>query len=72
MQALQDPLDIEALRGELRKLTRKEARALALKADLKPATVEKFRLGYITEPRVNKLRALADALAANDSEKRAA
>jgi transcriptional regulator with XRE-family HTH domain len=69
MQALQAPLDVESLRAKLRELSRKEARAIALKADLSPSTIEKFRLGHILEPRIGKLRALADALAANDSRR---
>jgi predicted transcriptional regulator len=55
-------LDLEKLRSELRKLPRKQVRALAIAAGLSPSTVEKFRLGHIDEPRLSKLQALQVAL----------
>jgi predicted transcriptional regulator len=55
-------LDLEKLRSELRKLPRKQVRALAIAAGLAPSTVEKFRLGHIDEPRLSKLQALQAAL----------
>lgn len=57
-------LDLEKLRSELRKLPRKEVRSLAIAAGLATSTVEKFRLGHITEPRWMKLQTLDAALRA--------
>ncbi len=55
---------VEALREELKRKSRGEARAIALQAKLKPSTVEKFRLGWITEPSLDKLRKLQTAMEA--------
>ena len=62
MEVVNTPLDLETLRAELRKLPRKRVRALAISAGLATSTVEKFRLGHITEPRLGKLQALEAAL----------
>lgn len=62
-------LDLEKLRAELKKLARKKVRSLAISAGLSPSTVEKFRLGHITEPSYLKIQALVKALA--DSRARA-
>lgn len=56
-------IDIESLRDYLAKLTRGQARTLATEAKLSPATVEKFRLKHIKEPRQAKLVALNSAIA---------
>lgn len=56
-------IDIESLRDYLAKLTRGQARTLATEAKLSPATVEKFRLNRIHEPRQSKLIALHGAIA---------
>ncbi|MES2910584.1 MAG: hypothetical protein V4718_04300 [Pseudomonadota bacterium] len=58
-------IDIEALRTYLKGMTRGQARTLAVNASLSPATVEKFRLNHITEPRQSKLVALNKAIAAH-------
>lgn len=63
-------LDLEKLRSALKKLARKRVRALAISAGLAPSTVEKFRLGHITEPSYLKIQKLAVALhAAQEREK---
>jgi transcriptional regulator with XRE-family HTH domain len=60
--AMDAQLDLEKLRAALKKLARKRVRALAISAGLAPSTVEKFRLGHITEPSYLKLQALVKAL----------
>lgn len=68
IEAVNAQLDLESLRAELRKLPRKRVRALAISAGLATSTVEKFRLGHITEPRLGKLQALEAALHAKAAE----
>lgn len=59
-------INIEALRAALQSMTRGQARALAVVADLSPSTVEKFRLNHIKELKFTKLRKLFVALATFD------
>jgi hypothetical protein len=53
---------VEAVRRALAAMSRAEVRELAKDAGLACSTVEKFRLGHITEPRLAKFEALKAAV----------
>lgn len=54
---------VEALRAQLRSLPRKRVLAIADAAQIARSTVQKFRLGHITEPGAFKIERLAQAVA---------
>ena len=54
--------NIEGLRTTLKAMERKDVLALAASAGLSGATLQKFRMGTITEPRMSKLLAIQKAV----------
>lgn len=62
MWAMQNQIDVEAIRSKLKAMSRAEVMKLATKAGLAHSTIEKFRLNRITEPRLSRLQAMAQAL----------
>lgn len=63
---------VEALRSKLKELPRKRVLEIADAAGVPRPTVEKFRLGWITELGASKAERLQNALALADLEAKAA
>lgn len=64
---MDSPFDIEALRAQLKAMSRPDVMRLADESGLALSSVEKFRNGHTDEPKLANLVKLATALKAREA-----